>query len=253
VSSCSDRGQELILASTTSTHDSGLFDVLIPAFEAVAGGIRVKIIAVGTGEALALGRRRDADVLLVHSPADEEAFMRAGHGTRRLPVMRNSYVIVGPAADPAGIRGLDAPAALRAIAAHRGGFVTRGDSSGTHRRELRLWREAGLAPDEVARIDVGQGMGEALMITSERAAYALTDRGTWLALRRRLALDLLVEGGADLANDYSVITVEGARHAAAADRFADWITSPDGAAVIRTYGVDEFGEPLFIPWDSAGG
>lgn len=251
---CGERGRELILASTTSTHDSGLFDVLIPAFEASDGAVRVKIIAVGTGEALTLGRRGDADVLLVHSPADEEAFMQAGHGLRRLTVMHNDYVIVGPDTDPAQIRGAAVPAALRMIAAARAPFVSRGDSSGTHRRELLLWSEAGVTTDAVNRVDVGQGMGETLSIASERAAYTLTDRSTWLALRGTLALDVLVEGGTEMANQYSVITVASARHADAADRFANWLVSAEGASVIRSYGIERVGQPLFrAARDSVGG
>jgi tungstate transport system substrate-binding protein len=223
--------------------------VLIPAFEATAGGTRVKIIAVGSGEALALGRRRDADVLLVHSPADEESFMAAGHGVRRLPVMSNDYVIVGPSADPAGVRqAANASAALQAIAAAGAAFISRGDSSGTHRRELQLWQQAGVRPETASfRIDIGQGMGETLNVASERAAYTLTDRSTYQARRTTLDLDILLEGGAELLNRYSVITVAGARQAAAADAFATWLVSEQGAAVIRAFGVDRFGAPLFVP------
>ncbi|CAN5604122.1 extracellular solute-binding protein [soil metagenome] len=252
---CDRPGSEVILASTTSTHDSGLFDVLIPAFRSAHDSVRVKVIAVGTGEALALGRRRDVDVLLVHSPADEDAFMAAGHGIRRLPVMYNDYVIVGPPADPAGARGLRVAEALRIIVAADAPFLSRGDSSGTHLRELELWSASGLPAGAIsgARVEVGQGMGETLTIASERSAYTLTDRSTYLALRGAIDLAITVEGDAGLINPYSVITVRGARNAAGADLFAHWLTGAGGAAVIRAFGIDTHGEPLFLPGAPPGG
>lgn len=241
-----DQPRELILASTTSTVDSGLLDVLLPAFERTQQDMRVKVVGVGSGEALALGRRGDADVLLVHSPADEETFMADGHGERRLPVMANDYVIAGPPDDPAGVGSApSAIEALRRIASLGAPFVSRGDSSGTHRRELSLWAAAGIAPP--ARIDVGQGMGEALTIASERSAYILSDRSTYLALVDNLRLDILAEDPDQLANPYSVITVKGARNGAAADAFADWLVSADAADLIRRFGVERFGQPLFFP------
>jgi tungstate transport system substrate-binding protein len=241
-----ERRNELILASTTSTVDSGLLDVLIPAFEREHADIRIKVIAVGSGEAMALGRRRDADVLLVHSPPDEEAFMAAGHGVRRLAVMSNDFVIAGPPADPAGLRGETSVIdALRRIVARAAPFVSRGDSSGTHRKELDLWAEAGMLPR--TRSEVGQGMGETLTIASERGAYILSDRGTYLALSNHLRLEVLVQGDARLANPYSAITVQGSRNAAGADAFADWIASADAAHLIRTFGIETFGQPLFFP------
>jgi tungstate transport system substrate-binding protein len=241
-----ERPAPLILASTTSTADSGLLDVLVPAFEDAYTDLSVKVIAVGSGEALALGRRGDADVLLVHSPADEQTFMAAGHGARRLGVMANDYVIAGPPADPAGIRGgTDAVAALRRIAEQNAAFISRGDNSGTHRKELALWGLAGSMPER--RVEVGQGMGEALGIASERGTYILTDRGTYLALSQALELDVLVEGDPLLRNTYSVITVRGARNAHGADLLTDWLVSEDAAALIRSFGVDRVGEPLFIP------
>ncbi|HEX6135018.1 MAG TPA: substrate-binding domain-containing protein [Longimicrobiales bacterium] len=238
--------REVILASTTSTLDSGLFDVLLPAFEEQHDGVKVKVIAVGSGEAIALGRHGDADVLLVHSPPDELAFMAAGFGERRLPVMANDFVLAGPPEDPAQIRGeRDVTAALRRLAAAGAAFVSRGDSSGTHRRELVLWNEAGVTTD--TRSDVGQGMGEALMIASERGAYLLTDRGTFLALSPNLQLEILVQGDPRLINPYSVITVRGARNSRDANLFADWLVSPAAAALIRDFGSDRFGQPLFFP------
>lgn len=246
LASACDQPNELILASTTSTVDSGLLDVLIPAFEHKHGDIRIKVIAVGSGEALALGRRGDADILLVHSPAEEEAFMMAGHGVRRVAVMSNDFVIAGPPEDPAGVRGEDSViAALRKIAVHDAPFVSRGDSSGTHRKELELWAAVGTRPR--SRSEVGQGMGEALTIASERGAYVLSDRGTYLALSGNLRLDVLVEGDARLANPYHVITVRGSRNVDDARAFAEWLTSPESGALIRTYGSDRFGQPLFLP------
>jgi tungstate transport system substrate-binding protein len=239
-----DPRDELILASTTSTVDSGLLDVLIPAFQREHPNIRVTVIAVGSGEAMALGRRRDADVLLVHSPADEEAFMTAGHGSRRMPVMANSFIIAGPPEDPAGVRDeQDLGAALRRIAATGSSFISRGDSSGTHRKELALWRLAGIAPP--ARSEVGQGMGESLTIASERGAYILSDRGTYLSLSPNLRLEILIEGSVDLANPYSIICVSGSRNASGADLFAEWMVSPSAAELIRSF--EQFGEPLFRP------
>jgi tungstate transport system substrate-binding protein len=245
----SGRDIELVLATTTSTDDSGLLAELLPAFEAAHAGVRVRLIAVGSGQALALGRRRDADVLLVHSPDDEAAFMNDGAGRSRAPVMYNDYVLAGPAHDPAGVRsaqsGVDA---FRRIARQNAPFVSRGDDSGTHRRELALWREADIDLTRAAfRAEVGQGMGEALAIAAERRAYVLSDRATFTALAGPLRLSLLHHGGATLQNPYSVITVAGAREPEAADAFAAWMTSPAAAAVIRGYGVERFGAPVFTP------
>jgi tungstate transport system substrate-binding protein len=244
---------EIILGCTTSLYDSGLLDALLPAFATAHAPLRVKLIAVGSGQALELGRRRDVDVLLVHSPEDEERFMNAGHGVRRLPVMRNEFVLVGPPADPAGVRGAGTVArALRRLAVQRSPFISRGDSSGTHRRELELWYAAGIDEDMLGfRTEVGQGMGEALGIASERAAYTLTDRATFLALSAALALDVLLEGGPALDNPYSVITVAHARNAAGADAFADWITSPAAAVLIRGFGRERYDRPLFEPAGNA--
>lgn len=241
-----DRKAPLILASTTSTADSGLLDVLVPAFERAHEGLAVKVIAVGSGEAIALGRRGDADVLLVHSPADEQTFMAAGHGARRLPVMANDFVIAGPPADPAGVRGeTDVVATLRRITAADAAFISRGDNSGTHRKELSLWALAGSMPGR--RVEVGQGMGESLAVASERGAYVLTDRGTFLALSTGLHLAVLVEGDDLLANPYCVITVRDARNGHGADLLADWLVSAESAELIRAFGIDQFGEPLFVP------
>jgi tungstate transport system substrate-binding protein len=238
--------RELILASTTSTVDSGLLDVLIPAFERTHEDVRIKVIGVGSGEAMALGRRGDADILLVHSPAEEEAFMAAGHGRRREPVMANDFVIAGPPDDPARIRGEPSVIeALRRIAAQDAPFISRGDGSGTHRKEQGLWEAAGASP--ASRSEVGQGMGEALTIASERGAYVLSDRGTYLALSDYLRLEVLSEGDPLLSNPYTVITVADSRNAVNADAFADWLTSPEAAELIGAFGVERFGQPLFFP------
>lgn len=240
--------RQIILASTTSTEDSGLFDELIPAFEAAHPEFAVYVIAVGTGEALELGRRTDADVLLVHAPAAESAFVADGYGLERRPVMYNDFVIVGPADDPATVRGLtDAAEALRRIAEAGAPFVSRGDDSGTHRKELELWQAAALEPGFVGYLDAGQGMGEVLRIANERRGYALTDRATFLFLRHALELEVLVEGDERLFNPYGVIPVTGARNTEGAAVFTEWITSAEAQALIGRYGVDRFGMPLFTP------
>ncbi|HEX6940662.1 MAG TPA: substrate-binding domain-containing protein [Longimicrobiales bacterium] len=240
--------RQIILASTTSTEDSGLFDELLPAFEAAHPEYEVRAIAVGTGEALELGRRKDADVLLVHAPAAESAFVAEGYGVERREVMYNDFVIVGPASDPAGVRGLaDAAEALRRIARAGVSFISRGDDSGTHRKELALWRAAGVETGGAAYLEAGQGMGEVLRIASERRGYTLTDRATYLFLKDDLALEVLVEGDARLFNQYGVIPVAGARNAEGAAAFADWITSAEAQSLIARYGVDRFGAPLFTP------
>ena len=245
-----DAGQpaRLVLASTTSTEDSGLFDVLIPAFEQAHPDLDVVVIAVGTGEALELGRRGDADVLLVHAPQAESVFVAEGHGTERREVMVNDFVLVGPSTDPAGIRGgRDAVAALRRIAQVGAPFVSRGDDSGTHRKERDLWATAGVTPAFEGYLEAGQGMGDVLAIAGEKRAYTLSDGATFLALGARHGLVILVEGDTVLLNPYAVIPVTGAANASGARAFADWLTSPDGQAVIAAFGVDRFGAPLFRP------
>lgn len=239
----------LVLATTTSLYDSGLLDTLVPAFEAAHPAIRIRLVAVGSGHALELGRRGDADVLLVHSREEEEAFILAGHGVRRLAVMVNDFVIVGPPADPSGVRGAhDTSGALRRIAAGGTPFISRGDGSGTHRAELRLWEAAGIGQPAAVRVRVesGQGMGETLTIASERGAYTLTDRGTYLPLAAALHLMLLFEGGPEMINTYSVIATRHARSDAAAHAFADWLVSAEAANLIDGYGRDRFGRPLFL-------
>lgn len=242
---------EVILATTTSTQDSGLLEVLVPDFEARTG-YRVKVIAVGTGAALAMGSRGDADVLLVHAPAAEMGLVRSGDGVDRRLVMHNDFVLVGPAGDPAGIQGMtDAAQALARIAQARALFVSRGDGSGTHQMELSLWQRAGLTPQGAWYQESGQGMGATLTIASEKGAYTLTDRATYLVMRDSLDLALLLEGDKALCNVYHVMVVNPAKHPGVNHRgataFADYITTSEAQQVIGEYGRDRFGQPLFFP------
>jgi len=242
---------EVILASTTSTQDSGLFDVLIPAFEKANPYFKVKVIAVGTGEALALGESKDADVLLVHAQEDEEAFVANGFGYERADVMYNDYVVLGPADDPAGIKGSTSTATAMMAIAERGNFVSRGDNSGTHKKELSLWRSVGLGEPTADGADwyqaTGQGMGETLTVASNLGVYTIADRATYLSMREALDLEVLYEGADELLNQYGVIVVTDTPSGEGAQAFFDWVTSADGQSVIETYGVDVFGQPLFFP------
>jgi tungstate transport system substrate-binding protein len=243
--------RDLILATTTSTQDSGLLDVLVPAFEA-ATGYDVKTVAVGSGAALKLGTDGNADVLLVHSPAAEQAFMDAGSGVGRRLVMHNSFLIVGPEADPAGIVGMTSAAdALQRIADTGSTFVSRGDGSGTEARELAHWKQLGITPDPAWYVQSGQGMAATLQIASEKGGYTLTDIATWAATRPRLDLADLVHGDASLLNVYHVIGVNRARwpkvNAAGAKAFGDYLLSADGQALIGAFGQDAYGLQLFVP------
>ena len=241
----------IILATTTSTQDSGLLDLLVPRFEQ-ARGIEVKVIAVGTGAALRMASSGDADAVLVHAPAAERRYVEAGDLVDGRRVMHNDFVLVGPAADPAGIRRLTSAAdAMRAIAA-RGVFVSRGDESGTHAQELALWSGAGVNPASLPRREeTGQGMGATLNIADQRAAYTLTDRATYLALKPRLALALLFEGDARLHNVYHAYAVNPARHRgvryAEARAFIDFLVSPAVQQAIAGFRREEYGQPLFFP------
>ncbi|WP_328702546.1 substrate-binding domain-containing protein [Belnapia mucosa] len=242
----------ITLASTTSTEQSGLFGHILPLFTR-ATGIAVRVVALGTGQALDVGRRGDADVLLVHDRAAEDRFVEGGFGGPRRQVMYNDFVLIGPGADPAGIAMTrDVGEALRRIAGARAPFVSRGDRSGTHAAELRLWQEAGVDPvagrGQWYR-EVGQGMGPALNTAAAQDAYLLSDRGTWLAFRNRQGLKVLVEGDARLLNQYGVIPVSPQRHphvkAAEAASFVEWLIGPEGQAAIAGYRIG--GEPLFFP------
>ena len=247
---CGGKG-EVILATTTSTQDSGLLDVLAPLFEKRTG-YRLKVIAVGSGQALAMGRRGDADVILAHSPEDEERFVAEGHGVDRRLVMHNDFVIVGPPGDPAGIAGLGPVEALRRIAQRGSLFVSRGDDSGTHRLEMRLWREAGVEPSGQGWYQQsGQGMGATLTIADQKGGYTLADRATYLTLRRNIGLAVLVEGDPRLYNVYHVMRVNPSLHPkvneAGARAFVEFMVAPETQAVIATFGVERYGQPLFYP------
>ena len=240
----------IVIASTTSTEQSGLFPHLLPAFTA-ATGIDVRVVAVGTGQALDLGRRGDADLLFVHDRAAEDKFVADGFGLPRRDVMYNDFVLVGPAADPAGARGKDIAAALSKLAAANATFISRGDKSGTHAAELRYWKAAGIdpAPKTANYKECGCGMGPALNIAAATNGYVLADRGTWLNFHNRSDLRVLVEGDQRLFNPYGVIVVNPARHphtkALLAQAFADWVVSPAGQARIAGYRIG--GESVFFP------
>ena len=239
--------ETITLASTTSTEQSGLFSHLLPLFRQ-ATGIDVKVVAVGTGQALDMARRGDADALLVHDTAAEEKFVADGYAAQRFAVMYNDFVLVGPRDDPAAARGKDIAQALRRVAASGAAFVSRGDKSGTHAAELRYWTLAGSAKG-IGYRECGCGMGPALNIASSSNAYVLADRGTWLNFRNRGELAVLVEGDRRLFNQYGVLAVSQRRHAhvkaAPAQKFVEWLVSPSGQAAIATYKVA--GELLFFP------
>jgi tungstate transport system substrate-binding protein len=245
---------DLILATTTSTQDSGLLDVLIPLFEQETG-YKVKVVAVGTGAALKMGQEGNADVLLVHAPSSEKTYMDGSYGKDRLLVMHNDFIIVGPSADPAGIKGGgSAVDAFKKIATAGEAFISRGDQSGTNTKELALWKSAGLDPAGQKPdwyVESGQGMGATLTIASEKNAYTLTDRATYLANKANLQLEILLEKDNSLLNVYHVITVNPIKwpkvNYDGAIAFAKWITDPATQAVIAEFGVDKFGQQLFIP------
>ena len=241
----------IVMASTTSTEQSGLFAHLLPAFKA-ATGTAVRVVAQGTGQALDMGRRGDADIVFVHDTAAEEQFVADGYSLKRLPVMFNDFVLIGPATDPARLRGRDITAALQKIAAAGAPFVSRGDKSGTHAAELRYWQAAGLnlsAARPAGYQACGCGMGPALNIAASTGAHVLADRGTWLSFKNRAGLAVLIEGDTRLFNQYGVMVVNPAKHPhvkqALAQGFVDWVVSPAGQAVIAGYKIG--GEQLFFP------
>lgn len=255
VFACADSSlTTLTLVATTTVEDSGLLAEIIDTFERAHPGIRLSASVAPTGQALTLGRAGNADLLITHAPAAESSFVAAGYGTRRIPLMRNRFIIAGPASDPAGIAGLPhAAGALERIAEACVPFVSRGDSSGTHRKELTLWRAAvGAATREGEwYLRSGAGMAQALRLASVRQAYILTDQATFLNLRERLNLVPLVEGGDRMINRYAVVLVSGAARADAVRTFVAWITEGDGRAVIAGYGKGRFGHALFTPADRA--
>ncbi len=241
----------VILSTTTSTQDSGLLDVLVPLFERKSG-LTVKTISVGTGQALALAARGEADVTLAHAPSVEKKYVEEGKMSNRRLVMYNDFVVIGPADDPAKIKGVaKAVDALKRIAERQSRFVSRGDKSGTHVLEQGLWKQAGVEPKGAWYIESGQGMGQTLGIANDRRAYTLTDRGTYLAFQKRVDLPILVEKDRPLLNIYSVMEVNPANgprvNAAGGKAFAEFMLAPETQAVIRTFGVDKYGQPLFVP------
>jgi tungstate transport system substrate-binding protein len=245
------QGRSIVMASTTSTEQSGLFEHLLPAFKK-ATGIEVRVVAVGTGQALDMGRRGDADVLFVHDRAAEEKLVADGIGLKRSDVMYNDFVLAGPASDPAGIKGSDIVAALGKVAGSLASFISRGDKSGTHAAELRYWKAAGVdapAAKLAGYKECGCGMGPALNIASSSDAYVLADRGTWLSFKNRGGLGVLVQGDKRLFNQYGVIVVNPAKHphvkVQLAQAFADWVLSANGQNTIASYKLG--GEQLFFP------
>jgi len=244
--------KNIILATTTSTQDTGLLDVLLPIFEKKTGYF-VKTIAVGSGQAMTMGQKGEADVLLVHSPDAEKKFITEGYGINRRLVMHNDFIIVGPRSDPARIHKLKiATEAFKKIAAGNAVFISRGDNSGTHATEKKIWKAAGIKPDgQKWYQQTGLGMGQTLSVAAEKKAYTLADRGTYLALKKNLGLDILVEGDAILLNIYHVIEVNPVKwpkaNAAGAKAFADFMVSKDTQNIIKTFGVQKYGSPLFFP------
>ncbi len=246
------QNKSIVVASTTSTRDSGLFGHILPLFKAKTG-IEVRVVAQGTGQALDTGRRGDADVVFVHAKAQEEKFLAEGYGVKRYPVMYNDFVLIGPKSDPAGIKGMtDITAALKAIKAKAAPFISRGDRSGTHSAELKLWKAAGIdiAKDKGPWYkEIGQGMGAALNAASAANAYVLSDRGTWISFKNRGELDIAVQGDKRLFNQYGVMLVNPAKHPSVKKElghvFIDWLISPAGQKAIAEYKIG--GKQLFFP------
>lgn len=256
LAACTPQEKKLTLATTTSTQDSGLLDYLLPKFTDETG-VNVEVIAVGTGQALQLGKDGNADVLLVHSRAKEDEFMTAGDGVRREDVMYNDFVIVGPESDPAGVKGMtSAIEAFTKISTAQSEFISRGDDSGTHTKELGIWKKAGIEPQGDWYVSAGQGMGEVLTMAQEQSAYTLSDRATYLA-RTKEGLDLviLVEGDKDLFNPYGVIAVNPEKNAEIdqnlSNQFIDWLISLPVQEEISKFGLEDFGQSLFIPDSTA--
>lgn len=250
--------KSIVVSSTTSTTDSGLFGHILPLFKKKTG-IDVKVVSQGTGQALDTGRRGDADVVFVHAKGQEEKFVSEGAGVKRFPVMYNDFVLVGPKSDPAGVKGKDIVAAMKTLKEKAAPFISRGDKSGTHSAELNLWKQAGIdvagAHKGAWYKEIGQGMGAALNTASASNAYVLTDRGTWLNFKNRGDLDIIVEGDNKLFNQYGVILVNPEKHAhvkkAEGQAFIDWLVSPEGQKAIADYKIN--GQQLFFPNATAQG
>lgn len=248
-----DSSERLILATTTSTQDTGLLDYIIPMFEEETG-IRVDVVAVGTGQALEMGKNGEADILLVHSKKSEEEFVAEGHGLERRDVMYNDFILVGPKDDPAKLKEnypKDIVGAFKTIAENKAKFVSRGDDSGTHKKELSLWEGTGITPEGDWYIEAGAGMGDVLTMANEELAYTLSDRGTYLSMKDNLDLEILVEGDDKLFNQYGIIPVNPEKNekinAEGAQKFMEWILSDEIQEIIGKFGVDKYGQPLFVP------
>ncbi|EGL84148.1 tungstate ABC transporter permease [Caldalkalibacillus thermarum TA2.A1] len=245
--------KEMILATTTSTQDSGLLDELLPLFEEKTGYI-VKTIAVGTGQALAMGEQGEADALLTHAPDAEQELERSGDVINRKRVMYNDFIIIGPVADPAGIKGLPVDTAFKQIADANALFISRGDDSGTHKKELSIWESTGIDPQgQEWYVETGQGMGDTLNVAAEREGYTLTDRGTYLAFKQHLDnMEVMVEGDESLLNIYHVMQVNPEKsemiNSEAAEAFVSFMVSEEVQHIIASFGVDTYGEPLFFPY-----
>jgi tungstate transport system substrate-binding protein len=249
--------KSIVVASTTSTQDSGLFGHILPSFKAKTG-IDVKVIAQGTGQALDTGRRGDADVVFVHAKSQEEKFLAEGHGVKRYPVMYNDFVLIGPKSDPASVKGKDVETALKAIKAKGAPFISRGDRSGTHSAELALWKACGIDIEKEKGPwykSIGQGMGAALNTAGASEAYVLSDRGTWISFKNKGDLAILVEGDKKLFNQYGVMLVNPEKHPNVkkelGQQFIDWLVSPEGQKTIADYKID--GQKLFFPNAGAPG
>lgn len=249
---CSKQEKFITLATTTSTYDSGLLDYLLPEFRKETG-IEVRVLSKGTGEALKLGENGDADVLLVHAKAKEEEFVKAGFGVERFEVMYNDFIIVGPKEDPAKVKELaynDAVKALALISDAKAAFISRGDESGTHTKELGLWKTASITPEGDWYLSAGKGMGAVLQMADEKGAYTLTDRATYLSMKDKLNLQIVTEKNPNLYNQYGVIKVNPEKHKIKnkeAQKFVDWIISEKTQKLIGEFGKDKYGEALFIP------
>lgn len=245
------REKEIILSTTTSTYDSGILDELIPVFEKKYK-ISVKPIAVGTGDALRMGERGEVDVVLVHARSAEDNFLEEGYGVNRKDVMHNDFVIIGPEEDPAEIKGIEnVTEAFKKMSEKQMLFISRGDDSGTHKKEIKIWEEAEVEPEGDWYLEVGQGMGETILIANEKNAYTLTDRGTYLAQQKNIQLKILSEGDPLLLNPYGIIAVNPDKHIninyKGAIKFIDFITSEEGQEIIKNFGIDKYGQPLFFP------
>ena len=252
IASVQAQQKTVILSTTTSTQDSGLLDVLIPIFEKQSGYF-VKTIAVGSGQAMAMGEKGEADVLLVHSPAAEKKFVAEGYGINRRIIMHNDFIVVGPPEDPAKVKGMkSASESFKGIAAGNALFLSRADKSGTHVKEMDIWKAAGIKSEgEKWYQQTGLGMGQTLSVANEKKGYTLADRGTYLAVKKNLQMDILVEGDGILLNIYHVIEVNPAKwpkvNAAGGKAFADFMVAKETQEIIRTFGVEKFGSPLFFP------